>query len=77
MIRVKDNGCGFEQRDKNKLFTFSYSSKTRGSGFGLHSCANYIIANKGSIDALSDGPGKGAEFIVRLPIVEQKTRIDS
>jgi signal transduction histidine kinase len=65
---VKDNGCGFTKEEKKEFFQFGYSTKARGSGFGLHSCANYLIANNGSIDAVSAGLGMGSEFIIRLPI---------
>ncbi|MBI5559535.1 MAG: HAMP domain-containing protein [Deltaproteobacteria bacterium] len=68
MCRVKDSGCGFKAEDREKLFTFGFTTKAKGSGFGLHSCANYIIANQGTIEAKSDGPGQGAEFVVRLPL---------
>ena len=67
-IAIKDSGMGFALEDKEKLFTYGYTSKREGSGFGLHSCANLLIANKGSIEAKSNGPGMGAEFIVRLPL---------
>jgi signal transduction histidine kinase len=66
-VVVKDTGCGFTEEEKSRFFSFGYSTKERGSGFGLHSCANYLIANHGSLVALSGGPGMGAEFIVRLP----------
>ena len=69
-ITVRDTGCGFTEGQRERFFTFGYSSKERGSGFGLHSCANYLIANHGSIEAKSDGPGRGAEFIVRLPAMD-------
>ncbi len=65
---VRDNGCGFSAEEEDKLFTFGYTSKQEGSGFGLHSCANYLIANGGSIVARSDGKGQGAEFTVWLPV---------
>jgi signal transduction histidine kinase len=68
VFSVKDNGIGFSPAEKEKMFKFGYSSKEKGSGFGLHSCANYLIANNGSISAHSDGKGKGAEFIVRLAV---------
>ncbi|MCI5165789.1 MAG: HAMP domain-containing protein [Candidatus Electrothrix sp. GM3_4] len=67
IFSIKDNGCGFTEKDKENFFRFGYSTKARGSGFGLHSCANYLIANNGSIDAVSAGPGMGSEFILRLP----------
>ena len=67
-ISIKDTGMGFAPEDKKKLFTYGYTTKKTGSGFGLHSCANFLIANKGSIEAISDGPGTGAEFIVHLSL---------
>ena len=66
-IAVKDSGIGFAPEEKEKLFTYGYTTKREGSGFGLHSCANFLIANKGSIEAKSNGPGTGAEFVVHLP----------
>lgn len=68
IVSIKDTGCGFFQEDMGQLFTFGYSTKQRGSGFGLHSCANYLIANRSTIDAKSDGPGQGAEFVIVLPV---------
>jgi signal transduction histidine kinase len=69
-LSVKDNGVGFAPDKQQKLFKFGYSTKAKGSGFGLHSCANYLIARNGSISAHSEGPNKGAEFVVRLAIDE-------
>ncbi len=66
---VRDTGCGFREEEKNRFFTFGYSTKERGSGFGLHSCANYMSANHGSIEAVSPGPGLGAQFTLLLPVV--------
>ena len=67
-ISVKDSGVGFEQEAQKKLFTYGYTTKKTGSGFGLHSCANFLIAYHGSIEAKSEGSGKGAEFIINLPV---------
>jgi C4-dicarboxylate-specific signal transduction histidine kinase len=68
VLSVKDNGIGFTPDQERKLFKFGYSTKSKGSGFGLHSCANYLIARNGSISAHSGGLNKGAEFVVRLAI---------
>jgi signal transduction histidine kinase len=68
-ITIKDSGMGFAPENKKKLFIYGYTTKKEGSGFGLHSCANFLIANKGSIEAISNGPGTGAEFIVHLPLL--------
>lgn len=66
VLSIKDEGVGFTPKEKEKLFHFGFSNKGGGSGFGLHSCANYLIANNGSITAHSEGKDKGAEFTVRL-----------
>jgi signal transduction histidine kinase len=68
VLSVKDNGIGFSPDKRQELFKFGYSTKASGSGFGLHSCANYLIARNGSISAHSEGPNKGAEFVVRLAV---------
>ena len=73
VLSVLDNGSGFTPEEKKHFFSFGYSTKKRGSGFGLHSCANYLIANNGSIEAQSEGPGRGAEFIIRMPVAEEIT----
>jgi signal transduction histidine kinase len=70
ILSVKDNGIGFTPDAQQKLFKFGYSTKSKGSGFGLHSCANYLIARNGSISAHSEGLNKGAEFEVRLAVEE-------
>lgn len=65
-LSIKDTGLGFSEAERDKLFGFGFSTKEKGSGFGLHSCANFLIAHHGSIEAFSPGPGKGAEFVVKL-----------
>ncbi|MFZ5758128.1 MAG: ATP-binding protein [Thermodesulfobacteriota bacterium] len=66
-LSITDMGCGFSDEEKEALFRFGYTTKHTGSGFGLHSSANYLKANNGSIEATSPGPGQGATFVVRLP----------
>ncbi len=68
LLSIKDNGMGFAPGAEEKIFTYGYSTKEHGSGFGLHSAANFLIAQGGSIRAQSEGSGLGAEFIVSLPI---------
>lgn len=72
-LALKDTGCGFDPTMREHLFSFGYSTKKRYSGYGLHSSANYLIANNGSIEAMSEGKEKGAEFIIQLQPVESVT----
>jgi signal transduction histidine kinase len=74
VLSVKDNGIGFAPEERPNLFKFGFTTKAKGSGFGLHSCANYLIAHNGSISAHSEGRNKGAEFQVRLTIIGPQDR---
>jgi signal transduction histidine kinase len=68
VLSIKDSGIGFTAEEKEDLFKFGYTTKAKGSGFGLHSCANYLIAKNGSLTAHSGGRGKGAQFVMRLAV---------
>jgi len=68
VLNVKDHGVGFSPENKQRLFNHGYSTKNRGTGYGLHGCANYLIAQKAFIEARSEGTGLGAEFVVRFPV---------
>ena len=67
-LEVSDNGIGIKKKDAKRIFAPGYTTKESGSGLGLHSAANFVIASGGRIRALSDGTGKGAVMHVRLPL---------
>lgn len=64
---VEDNGAGIAPEQKDNLFRFGYSTKLRGSGFGLHATALFVQELGGSITLDSDGPNLGATLIMELP----------
>ncbi|HEX2953529.1 MAG TPA: HAMP domain-containing sensor histidine kinase, partial [Bacillota bacterium] len=66
VIRIADTGVGIESANLRKVFSFGYTTKEHGHGFGLHTCANQIKEMGGSITVHSDGPGKGATFTLTL-----------
>jgi len=66
-IYVTDNGVGIAPEDLTRIFGFGYTTKAGGHGYGLHSSANAAKEMGGSLQAQSDGPGKGATFILELP----------
>ncbi len=66
-IHVIDNGMGIPQENLTRIFSHGFTTKKTGHGFGLHSCANAANELGGSLVARSDGPGKGAAFILELP----------
>ena len=73
-IVVSDTGEGFDPAVAAQLFERFYrgdSSRTAsgaGSGIGLTITRAIIKAHNGALLARSDGPGKGAQFEITLPI---------
>ena len=75
VMRVRDSGVGIEPAKLPQLFQiFSQvgaplERATGGLGIGLALSRSLVEMHGGTIEARSDGPGKGAEFIVRLPVL--------
>ena len=67
VIQVRDSGVGIEPTALKRLFEFGFTTKKHGHGFGLHACAILAKELGGDLGVRSDGPGCGAEFMLRLP----------
>jgi signal transduction histidine kinase len=65
---VRDTGCGIAPDIMPRLFTFGFTTRAGGHGFGLHSCAIAAKSMGGEIIAHSDGVGRGATFTLILPV---------
>lgn len=70
-LSVLDNGPGFDTEIQAHLFEPFRTTKESGLGLGLVICRNLIEAAKGKLTA-GNHSLKGAEFIIRLPVVEEK-----
>ena len=66
-LHVIDNGVGIPRENLTRIFSHGFTTKESGHGFGLHSCAIAAQELGGSLVAYSDGPGKGAAFVLELP----------
>lgn len=66
-ISVKDNGKGISLENKSRIFEPKFTTKTSGMGLGLGIIKNIVENYNGTITFESQ-PGKGAEFLVSLPI---------
>ncbi|HEX7859742.1 MAG TPA: ATP-binding protein [Verrucomicrobiae bacterium] len=67
-ITVTDNGIGIAPENLTRIFSHGFTTKRDGHGFGLHSGALAAKEMGGSLSAFSEGSGKGATFILQLPL---------
>ncbi len=65
-LDVSDNGIGIGTKNSKLLFAPGYTTKKSGSGFGLHSIANFVMGSGGQIHPFSNGIGQGATMRVML-----------
>ena len=71
-VRVRDTGVGLSEEQKQGLFkpfsrVHDEATAGAGSGLGLYICQGLAREMGGDLWAESDGPGKGATFLFRLP----------
>jgi signal transduction histidine kinase len=70
-IHVIDNGHGIAPEFLSRIFEMfvqERDSTAGGLGLGLSLAARLISMHHGTLTAQSEGPGRGSEFVVRLPI---------
>lgn len=67
-VRVKDTGKGIIPEHLPKIFDPFFTSKSKGLGLGLSITHKIIEAHGGKIE-VENAPGKGATFILNLPVV--------
>jgi C4-dicarboxylate-specific signal transduction histidine kinase len=67
-IAIIDNGVGIAPENFGRIFNYGFTTRKDGHGFGLHSSAVVAREMGGALRAQSDGPGKGATFILELPL---------
>ncbi len=69
-IEVHDNGYGILAENMDHVFTFGFTTKAKGHGYGLHTSANAMTEMGGSLRIESDGPDCGTSAIMQLPVVQ-------
>ncbi len=75
VVSVKDTGIGISAEHLPQLFQMfsqvdrSLERSQGGLGIGLTLVKRLVEMHGGQVEARSEGPGKGAEFVVHLPVV--------
>lgn len=72
-VRIKDNGSGIAEGDRDKIFMPKFSTKSSGTGLGLAITRQIIEAHGGEIEFHSES-GAGAEFIITLPLLTKASK---
>ena len=66
-LTVQDNGIGISEDQNKKIFSYGFTTKKTGHGFGLHSCALTAKEMGGKLTVHSAGHKLGAKFILIIP----------
>jgi PAS domain S-box-containing protein len=69
-VEVEDNGPGMDEETRKRVFEPFFTTKDTGIGTGLGLSVSYFIVtenHKGTM-SVESSPGKGATFIIRLPL---------
>ena len=75
-LRVTDHGPGIAKSELKRIFRRFYrvpgslATRVKGTGLGLYIVRSVAKRHGGSVWAESEGPGHGATFVLRLPIVK-------
>ncbi len=68
LIHFTDNGIGIDLMQLEKLFSYGFTTKKSGHGYGLYSSFKQLKEIGGELKASSDGKTKGATFTISLPL---------
>jgi PAS domain S-box-containing protein len=83
VIRVRDDGMGIAPDLLPRIFDLFAQADTTldrgggGLGIGLTLAKRVVTLHGGSIQAHSEGPGRGSEFVVRLPALPESSEHDA
>jgi two-component system NtrC family sensor kinase len=76
-LAIEDNGVGIAPEHAARLFQHGFTTRPNGHGFGLHNSALTAQELGGVLRFESAGPGRGATFILELPMTRSWDSIPS
>ena len=68
LVAVIDTGVGIPRENLDRIFSYGFTTRAEGHGFGLHSSALAARELGGTLRGESPGPGMGATFTLTLPL---------
>jgi signal transduction histidine kinase len=71
LVRVSDTGRGIAPDSLPKIFKPFFTTRKEGTGLGLPLAKGIVESHGGRIEVTS-APGQGAQFEIRLPIVQRE-----
>ena len=74
LISVIDTGVGIAHENLDRIFSYGFTTRAEGHGFGLHSSALAAREVGGTLRAESPGPGMGATFTLTLPLKTEQVK---
>jgi signal transduction histidine kinase/DNA-binding response OmpR family regulator len=69
VIEVEDNGPGFSDDMKSRIFESFVSTKEKGTGLGLSISYQIVEAHEGKLELVSPRNAQGACFRITLPLI--------
>ena len=71
VLRISDNGCGFDAATGDRLLERGFTTKSSGTGLGLYNCREIVESHNGVVRITSEGPGKGALVTIHFNLQTQ------
>lgn len=73
-IEIEDNGPGMDKETCKRVFEPFFTTKSVGAGTGLGLSVSYFIItdNHGGEISVDSDPGSGTNFIIRLPLTDNR-----
>jgi signal transduction histidine kinase len=73
-LELEDTGPGIPAAVADRLFTpFATHGKAGGTGLGLSICRRIAEDHGGTISVAPPEPGRGARFLITLPLTSSET----